>query len=299
MGAYIYRLFDNLQHVGAKGLQVGWYNPQRGQPEHIIPNLAICRTQVAALNAWSVWNQLTAGEAADYDLAGCQYQHTLFESGNLHVQIGKGAAGAEVPFIEFEIDATFANAPVSGVPLVSGWLELPFIKVLAGTRLAFRAYWDTVGTSASMSIGLYLSALPSPPSNWLAWDDNYWKGLDASSNFRIPAVGAGWISVTTGPAYTTIIPVAANNMLFYGAAHQGDSAIRVIAQMAIATGAIGAEVDHSIVPLAAANTTLRGAGFTRPVRPAKINAGERVSAIEKFSVGNVPGNWAFYFENIP
>lgn len=296
MGAYIYRLFDNLQHVGARGMNVGWENPARGQPERIIPNNNDNAIVTAVANAWTPWTEISSGEVADYILAGIQYSHILLTTGNLDIQVGIGAAGTETSIYDIASPYLFANPPVAGVPFVSHYERTAFIKIAAHTRISFRVYWKNPGTPNPPDVGIYLALLPYSGLLWSPWNDSYAAGNRATKSLRTPAV-PNFISVSD-VSYSQIIASAATNLLLHAVYSDATGTSRVIAQLAIATGAAGAEINHAVLPFSSPEIALRGMAYSRPCRPILINAGERIAAKELYSNLDVSGNYAFFFETI-
>lgn len=280
------------QGAAAGGLAVGFENPARNQPERIVPFQANPTLRLAGLNAWSVWQQITAGEAADYVLAGMQVNYLVLDAGNINYQLGIGPAGAEVPIFEWGTAHNIGGA-VGTQPLVGAYVRTPFIKIPAATRIAVRTYWATAGVTQPRC-GVYLALLPLAGLTWSAWSDAYPQGTRATSQSRTPAV-PNFINVAAA-GYTQILAAAPSDLLLY--AVTGDKAGIIHGQLAVATGAAGAEVDHAILPMGGCLLNFFWYGYTMPCRPVLIHAGERVAARYDYNSGGLAQNLAFYFTAI-
>lgn len=294
---YILRLFDNLQHVvKATGMNIGYRNPQRNQPCTIIPAL-LRNVQVspAAVNAWSVWGQITAGEAADLIIAACHYGFIVGNNNIYHFQIGTGAAGAEVPIIEWE-DGTVVSG--AATPVAARARQLPYVHIPAGTRLAIRGYDENAGPNHG-GFGFYLCYLPYNGLTWDTWDDRYPKGNRSQGSFRTPAVGSPYIALPNGApgAWVTVVASAAQECLITAVQHDIANAPTWF-QLDIAIGAVGSEVIQEKVASPSTQTVIGTWGNMELCRTVRVHAGERIAMRQAASAAAVNVNVAMTLENI-
>lgn len=282
-------IFNRLWKGISGGMLIGFDNPSNNEPEIIIPDQANAIFRTAGLNAWSAWGQLIAATTQDQILAQIAFTHSMPETGNIHVQIGTGAAGSEVSIEEFSISFNIAGA--GSTPILGHSFHASWIKIVSGTRLSYRVYSETAANVAIC--GMFLHMLNLPIGNWHAWNDDYPNGIRATSLLRTPVV-PNYITLLNTGAYVDVLNTAANDKLFWGIQHKGDNVFQGIVGVAI--GAAGSEVLQSRVAFPGVSGVLRNTGLMQPARKIFVASGNVVRAnLIRFSSS---ADFAFFFEDI-
>lgn len=265
------------QGAAGGGLNVGWYNPQRGNPGIIYPNLALSRAVTPGAGAWGAWTQIVAATGADQVLRYAYTGYVPESAGDVFIQIGVGAAGAESAIAEYSVGAQFSGT-VSGLPLLSIPTELAAVKVASGTRLSARAWFDAnVAGSTVPLINIFVGLAPyAGAQTWQAWTDSYVAGNDATSQFRYPATPT-FKTIAIGPGWTELVPsnTIGKSILrgFISSTHRACHGEAI----EFGSGAAGAEVSHEF-SAEATFSTLFLSTYAPLIRPVLINANERVVA---------------------
>lgn len=276
---------------GGGGGGIGYWNPQRGNPEILLP-VGNTSFRSGALGAWSAYAQIIAATPAAYVSAAAHLAWVAPQSGTLHIQIATGAGGAEVPIIEWAEGALIDGS--GATPICYLTRDLAMLNIATGTRLSWRAWWDSAG--GAPPCGLQLAVIDDGAAQlWEPWNDDYPHGdLAVNQTPRVPAT-PGYIAVAATPAWTTVIAAAARDLLFVGA-DRWHGATGSGTSIEIGIGAGGAEVLQSRVGFPGAALVLPGIGFQRPARKLKVLAGERVAA--RAVGGGANNNFGFHFEAI-
>lgn len=278
---------------GGGDILPNYWNPQRGDPEIVLPSNYVSIRPVFGNGAWGGWYGIQASTAADYVLLVAQLSKVIVTTGSYWCQVGIGAAGSEAPIAEFGGHAFISGS--GAYPVVTNTWRLEPRLIPAGSRVAARG-WYTVGHSGA---SIMLSCI-TPAATWYSpWPNTYIAGARATKLWRSPAV-AGWVAINANAgAYSTVIASAANDLLFNAcefsplAAGGGQGNV-----LELAVGAAGAEQVLSRVPIGEAIVTSFCQGYSEAARKGIILTGERVSArlIAPGAAG--PYNMAFYFEDI-
>jgi hypothetical protein len=280
--------------AGGGDLLPNYWNPQRLDPEIVLPSSYLAASVVFGNGAWGSWATVQAAAAADYVLLAAQLSKPIANSGSCWLQIGLGAAGAEVPIAELGDHFLIAGSGAS--PIVTRTYRLEPYTIPAGTRVAARG-WHTVGNAVSR---LHLSLIPpSPTASWYStWPNTYIGGSRATNLWRSPAV-AGWTPINGGAAaWSTVLAAAANDLLFNACefdAFNGGGGNGNVVELAV--GAAGSEQILSRVPIGAEVVIAFSFGYSEAARKGIIFAGERVSA-RLLTDGAGPWDMAFYFEDV-
>lgn len=288
MGAYIYRLFDNLQHVGARGMNVGWSNPQRFDPDTIHPNATLApEINPAVANAWNAWVEIEPAVPSDCVLGMAQISLVTQATTRIYIQIGTGAAGAEVPICELETGSIISGA--GAIPAFGESFRLPAIKITSGTRLVMRAWV----TNTSCDIDIYIQTYPSSPNAlWQAWTDQYVGGNDATSAVRNPAV-PNYVTAPATPAWAQIVAAAPSKSLVRCVSVHDANPQGVIE---LGIGAAGAERVTQRYARPISGGVIRPPMLIYASRPVLVLANERLSV--RMNPSGATGGVAIYLENL-
>lgn len=279
-----------------RGCSVGYLNPQRGQPCRIVPNLANpAQISAGAVNVWSAWAQVTAGEASDTILGAAFYAFVSGVTDVYHFQLGIGAAGAEVPIAEWEDGSLISGA--GSIPVPGHSRRLPYVRIPAGTRIAIRGYDESAGPTTG-GIGAYVALLPYPLAGWDTWDDRYAAGDRSQGSTRTPAVGS-WVALTAGSPgpWAQVVAAAPQEQLLIALQRSAATNPR-IAQYDIGLGPAGAEVVHERVATPLTNAIIPGITNAELPRPLRVHAGERVAVRQTYPGMGTAAQIALTFENI-
>jgi hypothetical protein len=285
---------NNPVVVGGGDILPNYWNPQRLDPDVIIPTAALPAAVAFGAGAWGAWAQLIAATPAAYVLVTAHLSKVVASSGNYWLEVGVGPAGREVP-----IAAIGDNCFISGAgaaPIVIRTYRLEPYLIPAGSRVVARG-WHEVG---NLSSRLALSLIPaSPAATWYSpWPNTYIDGSRATKLWRTPAVN-GWANIAGGGgAWSQVLAAAANDLLFnaceFNPMNAGGGGGNILE---LAVGPAGSEQLLSRVPIGCSVLIAFCSGYSEVGRKGLVLAGERVSA----RLALVPaGPWGmgFYFEDI-
>jgi len=280
--------------AGGGDILPNYWNPQRLDPDIILPSGGIAASVVCGAGAWGAWGVIQAASAADYVLVTAQFSKVVAGSGSFWVEVGIGPLQGESPIAAFGDHVFFSGAGASGV--VSRTYRLEPHLIPAGSRIVARG-WDTTGNASSRIMLSLIRA--SPLATWYSpWPNTYIGGGRATNLWRSPAV-AGWTGITN-PAggWTTVLAVAPNDLLFnaceFDPTNAGGGQGNVLE---LAVGAAGAEQILSRVPIGAVCVLAYCLGYCEAGRKGIIFSGERVSARMGFGPAG-PWRMGFYFESV-
>lgn len=106
----------------------------------------------ADVAVWSPWAELSSGLSAEVALGWVVGNTTTGPNGWYAVEVGIGAAGAEVPIARLVATGATSTNPCSP----SRWLLRPLIRIAVSTRIAARARgYDTGTRDYSVGVGYY------------------------------------------------------------------------------------------------------------------------------------------------
>jgi hypothetical protein len=271
-----------------------YWNPQRLDPEIILPSSYLGASVVFGAGAWGAWATVEPATAADYVLAMAHLSKVIANTGSLWLEIAIGPAGSEFPVAIVGAHGFIAGS--GAFPIITRPYRLEPIFIPAGSRVAARGY-SNVGHPGSV---VQLTVIPpSPTATWYSpWSNLYIGGGRATNLRRFPAV-PNWVSINgSGGAWVTVIAAAANTLLLNAAEfdplNAGGGASNVVE---VAVGAAGSEQVLSRISIGTAVILAFCEGYSEAARKGIIFAGERVSArLVRAFVG--PWRMAFYCEDI-
>lgn len=276
--------------VGGGDLLPNYWNPQRLDPEIILPTSNLGIGVGCGAGAWGAWVEIQAATAADYVLLAAQLSKVIANSGSYWLQVGIGAAPNEVPIAEIGGHGFISGT--GAAPIVTNTWRLEPYLIPAGSRVAARG-WHACGHINSR----IMLSLITPTAIWEdPWPNTYIEGARATNLWRTPTV-ANWLGIQK-INYTEVIAAAANDLLFNacefdpmaGGGGNGNT-------LELAVGAAGSEQVLSRVPLGSGCLAPLCQGYSEAARKGIIYAGERVSA-RLLSISAGTFNMAFYFEDI-
>jgi hypothetical protein len=270
-----------------------YWNPQRADPEVILPSSGLEARPTAGLGAWGAWTTVQAATPRDLVLLAAHMSKITTASGSLWAQIGVDPTGGT----SFTVRGGFAfHAFISGegaAPLHTSTFRLAPYLIPAGSRVAMRG-WATAG---DLSFQGYL-ALVVPAASWVdPWPDTYVAGGRATNQRRSPAV-AGWLTVPAGSGWTQAVASAPNDMLLTAVELDPSSATGAQGDVVeVGVGAAGSEVVFSRAGIPSVRLFGWPFGYQEFGRKALVLSGERV-ALRKKLAGGGTHRLALYFEDL-
>lgn len=270
-----------------------YWNPQRADPEVVLPSSNLEAQATAALGAWGAWTTVQAATAGDLVLLAAHMSRITTASGSCWVQVGVDPTGGT----SFTVRAEFAfHAFISGsgaTPIHSSTFRLGPYLIPAGSRVAVRG-WVTAG---DLRFQGYL-ALIAPAASWVdPWANTYIAGGRATRQRRVPAV-AGWLTVPAGSGWTQAVASAPNDMLLTAVEIDPSSAAGTRGDVVeVGVGAAGSEVVFSRAGIPSLRILGWPFGYQEFGRKALVLSGERV-AVRKAVVSGGTHRLALYFEDL-
>lgn len=277
---------------GAGDALPNYWNPQRGDPEVILPSSGLEARPTAALGAWGAWTIVEAATAQDLVLLAAHMSKITTVSGSLWAQIGVDPTGGT----SFTVRAEFAfHAFISGsgaVPIHGNTFRLEPYLIPAGSRVAMRG-WVSAG---DLRFQGYL-ALITPAASWVdPWANTYIGGGRATKQRRSPVV-PGWVSLPASTVWTEAVASAPNDMLLTAGEIDPTSASGTQGlALEMGVGAAGSEVVFSRVAFPSARVLNFPFGHQELGRKALVLAGERVAVRKALAAGTQ--RMALYFEDL-
>src|SRR3990167_235340 len=184
------QLFSRCRCAGGGGDELpNYWNPQRGDPDIIIPASGTSVVQVYGVGAWGAYAQVIAATPSDIVLTQVNLFKNTSASCVFWLEVAVGAAGAEVPLCHVGDQTLISGAGAS--PLLTLSKRVGPYLIPAGSRIAARG-WTTAGNTDGSVI---LSGIPpAPAAAWATpWPNTYIGGSRVSGPYRRdPAVG-GWV----------------------------------------------------------------------------------------------------------
>jgi hypothetical protein len=278
--------------AGGGDLLPNYWNPQRGDPEVILPSSGWEARGTAVLGGWGAWVVVEAATAQALVLVAAHLSKVSTGSASLWVQVGVDPAGGVAYTVRAELAFHVGVAGAGSYPIHTSTFRLAPYLVPAGSRVAMRGWVS----AADLRFQGYL-ALVRPAASWYTpWPNTYIAGGRATNQRRVPVV-AGWLAVPGGPGWVQAVAAAANNMLVCaaevdpasGSGLQGDV-------VEVGVGAPGAEVVFSRVGIPSFRVFGWPVGYQEFGRKALVLAGERV-AVQTWLAGG-PYGVALYFEDL-
>jgi hypothetical protein len=269
-----------------------YWNPQRGDPEVILPSSGMEARPSAAVGAWGAWITVEAATAQALVLLAAHINTLSTASCSLWAQVGVDPTGGT----SFTVRAEFAfHCFISGsgaYPIHGSTFRLAPYLIPAGSRVAMRG-WVTDG---SLYFQGYL-ALARPTASWYSpWPNTYIAGGRATSRRRSPAV-AGWVSVPTGAGWTEVVASAPNDMLLSAVEFDPASAAGLLGDVVeVGVGAAGSEVVFSRAGIPSIRIMGWIFGYQEFGRKALVLSGERVAVRKVLTDGT--HRVALYFEDL-
>ena len=269
-----------------------YWNPQRADPEVILPSSGLEARPTAALGAWGAWTTVQAATPQDLVLLAAHMSKVTTVSCSLWGQVGVDPTGGT----SFTVRAEFAfHAFVSGsgaYPIHTSTFRFEPRLIPAGSRVAMRG-WVTDGNTSFQG---YL-ALVRPAASWVdPWPNTYIAGGRATNQRRSPAV-PNWLTVPQGSAWREAVASAPNDMLLTAVEIDPTSATGLQGDVVeVGVGAAGSEVVFSRAGIPSARVTGWPLGYQEFGRKALVLTGERV-AVRKVLMGGTH-RVALYFEDL-
>jgi hypothetical protein len=270
-----------------------YWNPQRADPEVILPSSGLEAQATAGLGAWGAWTTIQAATSVDLVLLAAHMSKITTASGSFWGQIGVDPTGGT----SFTVRAEFAfHAYVFGSgasPIHSSTFRFEPYLIPGGSRVAMRG-WVTAG---DLSFQGYL-ALVIPAASWVdPWPNTYVDGGRATKQRRSPAV-AGWLTVPPGSGWTEAVASAPNDMLLTAVEIDPSSATGTRGDVVeVGVGAAGSEVVFSRAGIPSLRIFGWPFGYQEFGRKALVLSGERV-AVRKKLVSGGTHRLALYFEDL-
>lgn len=257
-----------------------YWNPQRADPEVVLPSSGLEARPTAALATWGAWTTVEAATPRDLVLVAAHMSKITTASGSLWVQIGVDPTGGT----SFAVGQEFAfHAFISGegsVPIHSSTFRLEPCLVPAGSRVGMRG-WVTVG---DLRFQGYL-ALIAPAASWVdPWPNTYIGGGRATRQRRYPVVN-GWVSLPASTAWTQVVASAPNDMLLTALEVRPGSGSIPGLSLEVGVGAAGSEVVFSRIGIPTARIINFPFGHQEFGRKALILRGERVAVRKVVATG--------------
>lgn len=288
-------LFSRCVSAGGGDLVPNYGNPQRGDPDIILPATGTSLALAYGAGAWGAYKQIVAATPAALALALINWSKIITVTGSHWVEIATGAAGAEVPLCYVGEHGIIAGAGSS--PIVSFSRRVGPYTIPAGTRVAARG-WVTGGGNAAGHV--ILSCFnPAPAALWVdPWPNTYVGGSRVTAPVRRDPAVAGWYDpIAITPNWTQIVAVAPNDMLLDAVEWDPTNGTGGIGNiMEIGVGAAGAEVvfARAAWPGIALFGWIEGSMLLG--RTVEVLAGERVAA-RMVKLAGVVQRCAFYWED--
>jgi hypothetical protein len=286
---------NNPLGAGGGDILPNYWNPQRADPEIILPSSALEARLTAGLGAWGAWTVVQAATSQALVLVVAHMSKITTVSGSGWVQVGVDPAGG----VNYAVRGEFAfHAFISGegaAPIHTSTFRLAPYLVPAGSRVAMRG-WVT-GALADLSIQGYLGFI-LPAATWVdPWPNTYIVGGRATNQRRDPAV-PGWYTVPQGAAWTQVIAAAPRDMLATAVEFDpssGTGAQGEVVEMAV--GAAGSELVFSRAGIPSVRLFGWAFGYQEFGRKALILRGEPVS-LRKVAPFGGTHRIALYFEDL-
>jgi hypothetical protein len=279
------------KEAGGGDVLPNYWNPQRGDPEIILPSSGLEARPTAGLGAWGAWTTVQAATAQDLVLLAAHMSKITTASGSLWVQIGVDPAGGT----SFTVREEFAfHCFISGegsVPIHSNTFRLEPYLIPAGSCVGMRG-WVTVG---DLRFQGYL-ALIGTAASWVdTWPNTYIAGGRAIKQRRDPLVGS-WVSLPASTAWTQVVASAPNDMLLTALEVRPGSGGTQGLSLEVGVGAPGSEVVFSRIGIPTARIVNFPAGHQEFGRKALILSGERVAVRKVIATGTQ--DIALYFGDL-
>jgi hypothetical protein len=271
-----------------------YWNPQRADPDIIIPTTGTSVNPVFGVGAWGAYVQIVAATAADLVLTQVNFFKNTTASCVFWLEIATGAAGAEVPLCYVGDQTLISGAGAS--PLLTLAKRVGPFKVPAGTRISARG-WTTAGNTDGSVILSFIP--PSPSATWVTpWPNTYIGGGRVTAPHRRDPVVPNWVAtVATSPLWTQIVAAAPNDMLLdaveWDMGNVGGGFGNI---MEIGVGAAGAEVVFARAAWPGIVIAAWIFGYITLGRKVQVLAGERVAA-RMVKAAGVSRECAFYWED--
>ena len=269
-----------------------YWNPQRADPEVILPSSGFEARPTAAVGGWGAWTTVEAATAQDLVLLAAHVSKVTTASCSLWVQVGVDPSGGS----SFTVRGEFAfHCFISGsgaYPIHSSTFRFEPYLIPAGSRVAMRG-WVTAG---DLRFQGYL-ALVRLAASWVdPWPNTYIAGGRATNQRRSPAV-AGWLTVPAGAGWTAAVASAPNDMLLSAVEIDPASGVGLQGDVVEAgVGAAGSEVVFSRAGIPSVRVYGWPFGYQEFGRKALVLSGERV-AVRKVLPGGTH-RVALYFEDL-
>lgn len=269
-----------------------YWNPQRADPEVILPSGAFEARPTAGVGQWGAWTTVEAATPQDLVLLAAHMSKITTASCSLWVQVGVDPTGGT----SYTVRGEFAfHAFISGsgsFPIHTSTFRLAPYLVPAGSRVAMRG-WASAG---DLRFQGYL-ALVTPAASWVdPWPNTYIGGGRATNQRRSPAV-AGWVTVPTGSGWTQAVASAPNDMLLTAVEVDPTSAAGLQGDVVeVGVGAAGSEVVFSRAGLPSLGVLGWPTGYQEFGRKALVLSGERVAVRKVLPDGT--HRLALYFEDL-
>jgi hypothetical protein len=269
-----------------------YWNPQRADPEVILPSSGFEARPTAAVGGWGAWTTVEAATAQDLVLLAAHVSKITTASCSLWVQVGVDPSGGS----SFTVRGEFAfHCFISGsgaYPIHSSTFRFEPYLIPAGSRVAMRG-WASAG---DLRFQGYL-ALVRPGASWVdPWPNTYIAGGRATNQRRSPAV-AGWLTVPIGSGWTEAVVSAPNDMLLSAVEIDPTSITGLQGDVVeVGMGATGSEVVFSRAGIPSIRVNGWVFGYQEFGRKALVLSGERV-AVRKVLAGGTH-RVALYFEDL-
>ena len=269
-----------------------YWNPQRADPEVILPSSGFEARPTAAVGGWGAWTTVEAATAQDLVLLAAHVSKITTASCSLWVQVGVDPSGGS----SFTVRGEFAfHCFISGsgaYPIHSSTFRFEPYLIPAGSRVAMRG-WVTAG---DLRFQGYL-ALVRLAASWVdPWPNTYIAGGRATNQRRSPAV-AGWLTVPAGAGWTAAVASVPNDMLLSAVEIDPASGVGLQGDVVEAgVGAAGSEVVFSRAGIPSVRVYGWPFGYQEFGRKALVLSGERV-AVRTVLLGGTYGV-ALYLEDL-
>jgi hypothetical protein len=270
-----------------------YWNPQRGDPEVILPSGAVEARPTAGLGAWGDWTTVEAATPQDLVLLAAHMSKVSTVNASLWVRIGVDPTGGT----SFTVRAEFAfHVFISGsgaYPIHTSTFRLEPYLIPAGSRVAMRGR----ASAGNLWFQGFL-ALIGPAASWVdPWPNTYIGGERATNQRRSPAA-ASWLTVPQNGAWAQAVASAPNDMLLTAVEIDPLSATGFQGEVVeVGVGAAGSEVVFSRAGIPSVRVMGWPFGYQEFGRKALVLTGERV-AVRKVTEGVGPYRLALYFEDL-
>jgi hypothetical protein len=270
-----------------------YWNPQRADPEVILPSGFVEVRAFAGVGSWGDWTIVEAPTSQDLVLLAAHMSKVTVSNCSLWVQVGVDPTGDHLWTARAEFAFHCFISGSGSYPIHSSTFRLAPYLIPAGSSVAVRGRVTSVDNDRFQGF----LALVSPGASWVdPWPNTYIAGGRVTRQRRSPTAGS-WLRVPAGSAWAQAVASAPNDMLVTAVEINPLSAQGFQGEvLEVGVGAAGSEVVFSRAGIPSVRVTGWAFGHQEFGRKALVLAGERVAVRELSGLG--PYDVGLYFEDL-